>query len=464
MRLLPLLLCTFPLVPQGCAPSGKILEIPRDDSFTVQSAAAKVLREYPEASAVVAAPTDTIVVHRDLVYASYGTRKLHLDIFRHRTITGSLPAILFIHGGGWSSGDRSMEEPLAQRLAGKGFVTATVEYRLSPEARFPAAVLDLKSAVRWLRARAAVYGIDTARIGVCGGSAGGHLAAFLGATNGDRTYDAGDDLEHSSEVQAVVDIDGPLDLTRREESAKDTDPQKPSAGRRWIGYSYAERPDLWREASPLFHAGAKNPPIAFMNSSLERFHVGRDEMIGILTPNGIPSEVHTIPGTPHPFWLFHPWFEQTAIHVERFFARVLRHSSALSHGVHHPLGPHPDERIVGQRENVELGGAAAVLPGLLRASERMIRKGEPIQVVRILEIGLGEMVNGLPVLPGCQRDDAIKLTGQTDLVDILLPLRPSAERCCLLCRRRKVVLGGERAPRVVVIDQPGVFPHFGGQV
>ncbi len=315
-------LLLLPLALAAC--SHRAQDIPRDESFTVKTAAEKVLREFPGASAVVPVQPDNVVPHRDLVYAYSEGRELHLDVFQPRGAAGDLPALLFIHGGGWSSGDRSMEVPLALKLAGGGFVTATVEYRLSPEARYPAAVRDLKSAVRWLRAHASTYHIDTSRIGACGGSSGGHLAAFLGATNGDRRYDAGDNLEYSSDVQAVVDIDGPLDLTRPEESAKDADPQKPSAGKRWIGYSYKERPDLWREASPLHHAGLQNPPIAFINSSIDRFHVGRDEMIGILKSAGIYTEVHQIPNSPHPFWLFHPWFQETAAHAEAFFAKVLR--------------------------------------------------------------------------------------------------------------------------------------------
>jgi pectinesterase len=218
-----------------------------------------------------------------------------------------------------------MEAPLAQRLASVGFVTATVEYRLSQEALYPAAVRDLKAAVRWLRARALDYHIDTTRIGVCGGSAGGHLAALLGATNGTRQYEEQDrNLGHSSEVQAVVDIDGPVDLTHPEESGKDQDPLKPSAGKLWIGSGFKERPDMWREASPSTYRNDRTPPIAFINSSIARFHVGRDEMIKRLKSMDIYTEVHLIPNTPHPFWLFHPWFEQTATYVETFFIKILK--------------------------------------------------------------------------------------------------------------------------------------------
>jgi acetyl esterase/lipase len=299
---------------------------PRDTSFTVHSAATKVLQSYPHATAVVPVLPRTVIMRGNVVYASIGNRQLHMDLFEPAKSRGkSFPAILFIHGGGWSSGDRSMEFPLAQRLAAGGFVTAAVEYRLSPEARYPAAVCDLKAAVRWLRAHASAYHIDTTKIGVCGGSAGGHLAALLGATSGSRQYaGAGENLRHSDDVQAVVDIDGPVDFTHPAESGKDDDPRKPSAGRRWIGFTFKERPDLWREASPLTYRNGKFPPIAFINSSIERFHVGRDELTDWLKSLNIYYEVHQIPDTPHPFWLFHPWFEETATYVELFLTRTLK--------------------------------------------------------------------------------------------------------------------------------------------
>ena len=305
----------------GC--SAGVQGVPREEPFTVESAAAKVVRTYPEAKPVVPQAVPGVGEHRDLVYARIGARALHLDVFEPPDAAPApRPALLFVHGGGWRSGDRSMERPLALRLAASGFVTATVEYRLSGEAQFPAAACDLRTAVRWLRAHAAEYRIDSARIGICGGSSGGNLAAFLGVTNRKSICEEG--VVHSSDVQAVVDIDGPLDLTRPEESGKDGDPAKPSAAKLWIGFTYRERPDLWRQASPLTHAGPGSAPIAFINSSIERFHVGRDEMIAKLAAAKIETEVHTIPDTPHPFWLFHPWFEETARHVEAFFTRILR--------------------------------------------------------------------------------------------------------------------------------------------
>lgn len=215
-----------------------------------------------------------------------------------------------------------MELPMALQLAARGYVAATVEYRLSPEALYPAAVLDLKAAVRWLRAHATAYGVDTSRIAVYGCSSGGHLASLLGMTNGVPAYEEGDYLRWSSSVQAVVDIDGPLDLTHPEESGKDSIPSKPSSAKRWLGARYADNPGLWQQASPTFHLHKGMPPMLFVNSSLPRYHVGRDAAVDTMRTYGIYHEIHTIPDTPHPFWLFTAWQPEVVRHVAGFLDRV----------------------------------------------------------------------------------------------------------------------------------------------
>ena len=122
--------------------------------------------------------------HPDLTYARYGDRELQLYLFRPKSQTEALPAIVCIHGGGWFKGERRSMIPLAQTLASKGFVTVAISYRLSGEAKFPAAIQDAKAAVRWLRANAGTYGIEADKIGVTGLSAGGHLAALLATSGG----------------------------------------------------------------------------------------------------------------------------------------------------------------------------------------------------------------------------------------------------------------------------------------
>jgi pectinesterase len=301
-------------------------EIPRDTSFSVFSAAEKIKKQYPQARLVLPDLPKGVNVSRDLVYARYGKRALHLDIFRPDN-KKSLPAVILIHGGGWRTGERSQGIPIAQKLAANGYVAVTVEYRLSIEALYPAAVYDLKAAVRWLRAHAAELSIDTTKIAVLGCSAGGQLAALLGTTNGDRRFEgSGGNAERSSAVQAIIDIDGILDFTDPAESGKDTIPEKPSAGSYWFGGPLKEKRELWVEASPLVHVNVKTAPIVFINSSLDRFHAGRDAMIEKLNALGIYSEVHTIPDTPHPFWFFHPWFEPTCDFALAFLKKTLKHN------------------------------------------------------------------------------------------------------------------------------------------
>jgi len=301
-------------------------EIPRDTSFTLNNTAQKVTKQYPHAKLVEAKLPDGVTCQEDIVYARYGERELHLDLFSPRGKGNELsPAVILIHGGGWRSGYRQMEWPMAQHLAAHGYVTATVEYRLSGEALYPAGIYDLKAAIRWMRANASKFFINADKIAVYGCSAGGELAAFLGTTGDMKKFEG--DLgypEYSSSVQAVVDVDGIVDFTNPAESAKDDDPKKPSAGKSWFGASFKEQPEIWKEASPINYVDKSTSPILFVNSSLERYHAGRDEMIAHLNKLGLYSEVHTIPDSPHPFWLFHPWFQPTLEHILKFLNKRLK--------------------------------------------------------------------------------------------------------------------------------------------
>ena len=119
----------------------------------------------------------------------------------------------------------------------------------------------------------------------------------------------GNNLEHSSIVQAVIDVDGILDFTDPAESGKDNDPEKPSVGKLWLGYSYKENPKIWEDASPINYVNENTPPFLFINSSIDRFHAGREVLIEKLNRYNTYSEIHTFPDTPHPFWFFHPWFQ-----------------------------------------------------------------------------------------------------------------------------------------------------------
>jgi acetyl esterase/lipase len=158
---------------------------------------------------------DGVVFEAGLEYANPDSQHLKLDLARPKEGDGPFPAVLCIHGGGFRAGSRQGYDALCLRLAEKGYVAVTVDYRLAPKYPFPAAIYDTKEAVRWLRANARTYHIDPERIGVTGGSAGGHLAQFLGVTADVKEFEGnGEHRDQSSRVACVVNYYGPSDFTR----------------------------------------------------------------------------------------------------------------------------------------------------------------------------------------------------------------------------------------------------------
>ncbi|MBC6988052.1 alpha/beta hydrolase [Hymenobacter sp. BT491] len=321
-RLKSLLVAAFTIVSFSVEAQQKAAE--RDTSFTVHSAYVKAKKQYPAVSIATPKIPAGVASKRDLTYCTIGNRDLKLDIFYPTAKRkAKYPAVLLIHGGGWRSGDRSHHIPMAQQLAGKGYVTVTAEYRLSTEAIYPAAVNDLKAAVRWMRANANAYAIDTTKIAVWGFSAGGQLAALMGSTNGDKRYEVNTcNRGVSSNVQAVVDVDGILAFIHPE-SGEGDDSKSTSAATYWFGASKSQKPELWQEASALNHVSGKMPPILFINSSVDRMHAGRTDFISKLNELKIYNEVHAIPDTPHTFPLFNPWFEPTLNYTAAFLSKVL---------------------------------------------------------------------------------------------------------------------------------------------
>lgn len=298
---------------------------PRDTSFTVSSAFIKARKTNPSITIARPAVPTTIQAKTNVTYCTIGSRALQLDVFYPKAKRKKgYPAVLFIHGGGWRSGDRSQHIPMAQQLAARGYVTITAEYRLSTEALYPAAVHDLKAAIRWLRASAGQYPIDTTRIAVWGFSAGGQLATLVGTTNGDKALEGSvGSPSHSSSVQAIVDVDGTLAFLHPESS--DSQPSdKPTAAEYWFGASPTEKPALWQQAAALNHVTPQTPPIVFINSAIERMHAGREDMIKQLDAYYIYHETHTFLDSPHTFPLFNPWFEPTLNYTASFLDKVFK--------------------------------------------------------------------------------------------------------------------------------------------
>ncbi|MBP1639745.1 MAG: hypothetical protein H6Q17_1328 [Bacteroidetes bacterium] len=301
---------------------------PRDTSYTPTQAWKNICRNYPNAKIVPSVVPSNVEAKFNLVYATlkntpYGDRNLHLDIFKPKK-EGRFPALVMIHGGAWRSGNKTMEHPMAESVAAKGYVAIPVEYRLSPEALYPQAVYDIKAAIRWIKTNAEKYSIDTTRIAIEGNSAGGQLATLVGMTNGITQFEGVEGITMgTSNVQAVVDIDGipdflapgSLNLVRQSDSPDCV----------WLGGCYTEKPDTWKEASSIFWVDKHSVPIVFITSSQPRFTAGMSEMIDLLKQNGVYSELHNIENSPHTFWLYSPWFSSTVDYMVSFLDKVFKH-------------------------------------------------------------------------------------------------------------------------------------------
>lgn len=278
----------------------------------------------PAATKLPAELTASLEAHPGLVYARYGARELQLDLYRPKARTQPLPAIVCIHGGGWSKGDRSSMGNLAQALASKGYVAVTVSYRLSGEAKFPAAEQDCKAAVRWLRANADAYGIKKDAIGVTGMSAGGHLAALLSTSGGVKELEgSGGHAEQSSTVQAGLAMGAQSDLESArigELSSKADDPYY----RVFLGTPQAESPHVYAMASPRHHLDKSDPPLVFMAGELDDPSTHADDMRADLTKLGIATDLVLIPQAPHSFLGQQQSFDVCLAACEAFFGKHLK--------------------------------------------------------------------------------------------------------------------------------------------
>lgn len=316
------IICLF-LITQLQAQSYKGVTGEVDSSYTTVKAYLSTIKTHPQAEIVYQFFSDSLKENRRLPYCVIPGRRLEMDMFSpEKPLSPLSPALIIVHGGGWRSGNRTQHYPLAQRLALMGYTCFTPEYRLSTEELYPAAVHDIKAAIRWVKANATALKVDTNKLAVIGFSAGGELAAFMGATNGMSRFEKLNcNKEFSSLVQAVVDIDGTLSFIHPESSEGD-DSKSTSAATYWFGYSKLENPALWKDASPLTHVGKHSPPILFLNSSVASMHAGREDFIAQLKKYGIYSEVHQFDNSPHSFCLFEPWFTPTVGYIDSFLKKV----------------------------------------------------------------------------------------------------------------------------------------------
>ena len=230
----------------------------------------------------------------DVVYRTVDGLPLALDIYLPDS-PGSHPAILFVHGGAWHTGDKRRLAPLARFLAERGYAGFSVNYRLAPDFTFPAALEDLRCAVKWLRAHAADYGVDPDRIAALGTSAGAHLVALLGTAP--EALGACVDPGIPSRVQAVIALFGPMDLL----SAAGTPAERAVEG--FLGAAAGDAPDLWQEASPITWVSPDDPPFLFIHGRDDRVVPYEESvrMADALRRAGVEARLLLIPGAGHGF-------------------------------------------------------------------------------------------------------------------------------------------------------------------
>jgi acetyl esterase/lipase len=242
-------------------------------------------------------------VLRDLEYAKVEGKSLKLDLYLPPREAGRrLPLVVWIHGGAWRGGSKNRTR--ATCLLPAGYAVASISYRFSQEAIFPAQIHDCKAAIRWLRAHGDKYALDTKRIGVWGSSAGGHLVALLGTSGGVQALEGtvGGNLDQSSRVQAVCDFCGPSDFMAIVNAPSHINRRSPNAPEsRLLGGPPATVPERARQASPVTHATADDPPFMTVHGARDRTVPPSQatRLHEVLRKAGVPSELHMLKNVGH---------------------------------------------------------------------------------------------------------------------------------------------------------------------
>lgn len=240
-------------------------------------------------------------VLKDVEYAAVGDHKLLLDLYFPENVAQP-PLVVWIHGGAWRSGSKA-DMPL-KWLVSQGFVVASVDYRLSTSARFPAQVHDIKAAIRFLRGEQARYGYDAERIAIVGSSAGGHLAALVGLTNdlAQLEGEVGDRLTQSSRVDAVVDYYGPTNfMTILNQSTPHGLSVRVPALQLLLGDQPENVPELARLASPVFHVDRNDPPLLMLHGDQDpQVPINQShELHAACKQNGVTAILEVVHGGAH---------------------------------------------------------------------------------------------------------------------------------------------------------------------
>ena len=240
----------------------------------------------------------------DIPFATVDGQALSLDLYLPDTPHGLRPLIVWIHGGAWLFGDKAHCPEVIAGMTASGYAVASINYRFSTQAIFPAQLEDCKAAVRFVRAHAEEYQLDPAHIGAAGDSAGGHLAAMLGVSGATSTFDRGKYLDYPSAVQAVADFFGPADLPNMhfaESQMQHNAPDSPES--QLIGGTLPECPELARAASPMHYVHSDCPPFFIIHGDCDTL-VSVQQSVTLhqaLIAAGVEATLRIVPGAGHDF-------------------------------------------------------------------------------------------------------------------------------------------------------------------
>ena len=238
-------------------------------------------------------------IERDVTYGVADGVALKMDIYYPKVAEGTMPAVMYVHGGGWTKGDKRIGAGATEipELTSRGYLVAAINYRLAPQYKFPAQIEDVKCAVRFLRANAATYGINPDRIGAWGGSAGGHLVALLGVTDTTAGFEGnGGYADQSSRVQAVADMFGPSDLTVAFEGANTRLLEQ-------VFGTTDHNSDIVKRASPVTWVSSDDPPFLILHGEkdtlvpLSQSKILYDRLIAA----GVPATMTIVKNAGHGF-------------------------------------------------------------------------------------------------------------------------------------------------------------------
>lgn len=255
--------------------------------------------------------------HKEIIFKRIGERELTIDIFSPHPSEHTKTAVILLHGGGWRYGNKSMMREFGRELAKHGFVAFAPEYRLLDEAPWPAQIKDVKSAIRWVRAKAAEWNLDLEKIALEGFSAGGHLALMAAGTPDASEYKGDDNTHISDAISAVVAFFPPVEFSVAEPG------QGVSEAQLLLGENSSE--EQAQKISPIHFVSRKFPPTFLLHGTADKMvpHITSMRMHTELERYGVPVEMHLYPGHTHEFARLPSMLAATQMEIVLFLHRMV---------------------------------------------------------------------------------------------------------------------------------------------